>query len=955
MSTRAVLVVFLWLTACGTDPSANGKPGLHTGSPAPDSAVPEVDSAVDTADSGTEPDPDAPTPYCRSLDPDWASAYTSSLDAALAEIIDSRELLGDPRLYVDADGNCRRRDLPSIDEALPQLGRRLFFSSDLSGDRDVACATCHHPLLGGADALILPAGPGFEATAVGEDRVRGLTDISKVHNARNTPSIMNVALWDHRLMWDGRVEALDPEAGFNGDVGGISTPDGLSEAPNLVAAQALLPIQHPFEMAGGLADTTESGDALLEIIVARLEADPSWQAAFEAVCAADDPLPESWTTACTSVDLPLVTAAHLGEALAAYQRSLVFVDTPWSAYVQGDLDAIPEHAKVGALAFFRSPAEGGLNCGACHTGDFFTDEDLHSIASPQLGPGNPYGTGVSFVDLGRGELTGSPEDNRAFRTPSLLNVAHTAPYFHSGSVPSLFRAIFHYRDVQGSLDQTFGFSGEPLRQDPIWCRTALFADIPGCPSLYTVDATWDGDLSVGVDGELEDIGDTLNLSTDYVVLFLEALEDPRSGDAEALAPWIESGDDVPTPTESSDPWPQTCRSVIEWSQEMDLRVKGARWLGKGALLPGMTVNSGLRMSEVFGLGYWEMFGRRYELRSGVSREPTTVAAGVLALLTPAERAGLIAQWVEVDWDGTTRAWRTAREAVFEQMNTWRESDQSVDSAALAALLQTVWDADQQNTLAMVRGFGSAAATLSSEERAVRAHQLGRYLDGHFDELPPDIIGASSLALPDEVRLELAADGIDYSVAFADYVVSYATWMAGPDCTGAFDPRQDSGGQMAAYFGYSGWVSRAFFNLQTGSSEPLTPQKELAGLIESLENEAGSTQMATSLPALNAAQRSWTSAHQQLASTVRQLGEALAASGDVDDAERNVEQAVAAMAEAEARVLAVELDYLFHLRDTLSTEQMADLVGWIDCLESAETQALHDAGGFDGAGGGSCLP
>ncbi|PKF49328.1 cytochrome C peroxidase, partial [Enterovibrio nigricans] len=91
------------------------------------------------------------------------------------------------------------RTIPNINDPLPQLGKKLFFSKSLSGDLDVACASCHHPMLGGADALSMPIGVNaVQPQVMGAGRVDG-DDLPDV--PRNSPTIFNVALWDTSLFW----------------------------------------------------------------------------------------------------------------------------------------------------------------------------------------------------------------------------------------------------------------------------------------------------------------------------------------------------------------------------------------------------------------------------------------------------------------------------------------------------------------------------------------------------------------------------------------------------------------------------------------------------------------------------------------------------------------------------------------------------------------------------------
>lgn len=944
--------VALWGWGCRDDaPHRKSAPSTEDSAAPEDSDLPG-DSA-DTTDSGDTADTEEPAAelYCRSLDPTWADAYTDELDQPLAELIDIAGLLGDPTLYVDEDGGCRQRTLPDIADPLPQLGRALFFSLDLSGDGDVACATCHHPALGGADALSLPLGVGFEATLVGADRASGLTDVERIRTARNSPSVLNVALWDHRLMWDGRVEASDPEAGFNGERGGITVPGGTSDAPDLVAAQALMPIGHPDEMAGSLADGSEEA---VTVIVDRLAEDSHWQAAFAEACDSSF-LSEGWQTACDDPSLPLVEPPLLADALSAYQRSLVFVDSPWSAYVQGDLDAISDAAKQGALAFYRSPAEGGLNCGACHTGDFFTDEQLHAIAAPQIGPGNPIGTGTPGLDLGRAELSGSDDDAFAFRTPTLLNVSQSAPYFHAGSVPTLFRVVLHYRGVDDSLAQSFGFAGEPLRRAPAWCTAGPFAEIDDCEELYTADATHDGDLTDGVDGELEGIENSLDLSSDLMVLFLESLTDPRLNQPAALSPWIIDGATAPTPTATSNPWPDRCQVTVEWSQELDLRMKGMRWLVKRTRPAGMSLSTNVRPSTVFGREYWNLFGRRYAQITGLTRAPASTAAGVLALLTNEQQSALFTAYRDESWAPSQQTYRSQRDAVGALIDDWRDSGSAVEEPALLSAIQQLHIAESTSTLAIAQAYGEAWQPLSPSERDAHAAELRRFLGGDLSMLPAELSDPEldTLSLPDGVADTLSAYGLTYDNRLADFILSYATWTAGPDCVDAFVPRQDLEATASGWYGFASWVDSALFNLDNGIQEPATAQQELATLVASLEQDAGYTAMTTALVDTNIAKRTWLSALEETSAATRAVGEAVASG--TPPPETRLTDAYAALAVAEAALSSAELDYYFGLRDSLGAERLDDIEHWIDCLESPETQAMKNNGGFDALGGGSCLP
>jgi len=117
------------------------------------------------------------------------------------------------------------------------------------------------------------------------------------------------------------------------------------------------------------------------------------------------------------IDVDTVT-----RALGAFQRTLVSEDAPADHYARGQTDAVADMARAGAAVF-------GRDCASCHGGPDFTDDRFH-----RLEPVDPR-------DRGLGEVTGRRADDGRFRTPSLRNVAVSAPYFHDGRAPTLADAI----------------------------------------------------------------------------------------------------------------------------------------------------------------------------------------------------------------------------------------------------------------------------------------------------------------------------------------------------------------------------------------------------------------------------------------------------------------------------------------------------------------------------------
>ncbi|MBI4543227.1 MAG: cytochrome-c peroxidase, partial [Gemmatimonadetes bacterium] len=121
--------------------------------------------------------------------------------------------------------------MPAQNPALVELGGALTFDKILSGNRDIACATCHHPLTHGADGLSLSIGTG--GTGLGPSRTLGP---GRQFVPRNAPTLLNQGLRSQYLFWDGRVSGHG--AGPFTAPPEVRLPGGL---PNILAAQAMLP------------------------------------------------------------------------------------------------------------------------------------------------------------------------------------------------------------------------------------------------------------------------------------------------------------------------------------------------------------------------------------------------------------------------------------------------------------------------------------------------------------------------------------------------------------------------------------------------------------------------------------------------------------------------------------------------------------------------------------------
>jgi cytochrome c peroxidase len=457
-----------------------------------------------------------------------AACSTSPLDDELQAVIEQHQLTGDPGTG---------RELPNIEAPLPQLGMKLFYSKALGGTQDAACVSCHHPVLGGGDDLPLSIGVGADhpdLLGAGRSHPEG----PKV--PRNAPTTFNTAFWDECLFHDGRVESLGKTAGKNGDDGyGIRTPDSMmlgypdhDAGLNLVSSQARFPVVSEEEMrgfdfgtdVGNSAPTrNERARELLAQIVGGYgygrDALPKneWLAEFQSAFNSTEPAE------------PLITFENIAHAIGEYERSQVFVNTPWKAYVQGDTDAISPEAKRGALLFFNSTAAGGADCASCHSGDFFTDEGFYALAIPQIGAGRDSGI-YGDDDYGRYLETGLNADKYAFRTPTLLNVEVTGPYGHDGAYATLEEIVRHHLNPAQAV-ANYDFSV----LDP-GIRTANAAQYTQQALEQLQSNRANGIRTVqNIDLTDEQVADLL--------AFLRSLTDPCVKDRACLAPWIPDAND----------------------------------------------------------------------------------------------------------------------------------------------------------------------------------------------------------------------------------------------------------------------------------------------------------------------------------------------------------------------------------------------------------------------------
>jgi cytochrome c peroxidase len=201
---------------------------------------------------------------------------------------------------------------------------------------------------------------------------------------RNAPTLVNAAYMPLQF-WDGRAASLEEQAAF--------------------------PIANPVEMDQGH-----------DIWVSNLDADPSYKAAFQ-----------------KAFGPGRATIAKVENALASFERTLLSGDSAFDRYEYGGDKRALSPAAIRGLAVFLNPQKG--NCAACHTiGDkyaLFTDGKFHNTGAGVDGEGE-------LTDVGRFQETKKESDRGAFKTPTLRNVALSAPYMHDGSLKTLKDVVDFY-------------------------------------------------------------------------------------------------------------------------------------------------------------------------------------------------------------------------------------------------------------------------------------------------------------------------------------------------------------------------------------------------------------------------------------------------------------------------------------------------------------------------------
>jgi cytochrome c peroxidase len=335
-----------------------------------------------------------------------------------------------------------------LDPQLADLGRLLWFDTVGGLNGDNTCGGCHSPLTGFGDS---------QSIAIGIDN-NGVVGPRRTgpRNQRRTPMAINAAFFP-RLMWNSRFEALSGDP-FKNDRGFVfPRPEGttLSHFDHLLQAQAFIPPTERVEVAGFVFPGNH--DDIRREVLRRLNAIDAYRKLFA----------RSFVRAKLGAPIDF---DMFGGAIAEFEFTLIFANAPIDRYARGDLNALTDDQKQGAVLFF-----GRAQCVECHaisgqSNEMFSDFREHVVGVPQI---MPQESNVSFdgpganEDFGLEQISGNPADRYAFRTSPLRNVALQPAFFHNGAFTRLEDAIRHHLDVRASA----------RAYDPV--RAGVAADLRG--------------------------------------------------------------------------------------------------------------------------------------------------------------------------------------------------------------------------------------------------------------------------------------------------------------------------------------------------------------------------------------------------------------------------------------------------------------------------------------------
>ncbi|MDF1752548.1 MAG: cytochrome c peroxidase [Verrucomicrobiales bacterium] len=414
------------------------------------------------------------------------------------------------------------------------LGQALFFDPVLGGNRDVSCATCHHPSAATGDGRSRAVGTkayveggkrmpeGLRLVPVkGRDPVLVGFDLNRAAHPftpRNSPEIFNRgdSEWKN-MFWDGRIHEYEPGK-FAVNSMRLTKSEGLYQVrmpdntENLAAAQAMMPVLSNDEMRGTKGQTDSVG-AHNEVgqILGQNEHD-IWEALMKRLLSIEG-YRELFAKAYPDSDLESLNFAAAGNAIAAFEiSSFTLRDSPWDRFLEGDDTALTADQLAGAELFY-----GRAKCSSCHSGRLMTDQKMHNIGVIPIGPGPDRN---EEADYGVAHRSNADLDQKyAFRTPPLRNVELTFPYMHNGAYSTLEDTIRHHLNPVYALENYDVTQLEPEFRGAVHNDRHTIADVKKTMPMEMKIPTY-----------------LIDEEVDHLVAFLKALTSPAARNLDHTIP-----------------------------------------------------------------------------------------------------------------------------------------------------------------------------------------------------------------------------------------------------------------------------------------------------------------------------------------------------------------------------------------------------------------------------------
>ena len=283
-------------------------------------------------------------------------------------------------------------DKNPLTRAKIELGRQLYFDPRLSKDFSISCASCHDPEIGYAHTTRFGVGVGSQ------------------EGNRNSPTAYNRIL-SAAQFWDGRAESLEEQA-----KGPIANPIEMSNTHE-ACVECLNGIPGYVRQFSRIFDGGLNIDNAAKAI-----------ASFERALVTG---PAPWDVHQELASFEQNFAADIEDLEALKEEDRELYDEYMALKGASESSPISESAVRGGELFFSDKS----GCTACHLGANFTDEKYHNLG---------VGMEAAEPDLGRFVVSKQTADRGAFKTPTVRNVAMTAPYMHDGSQKTLEEVVEWY-------------------------------------------------------------------------------------------------------------------------------------------------------------------------------------------------------------------------------------------------------------------------------------------------------------------------------------------------------------------------------------------------------------------------------------------------------------------------------------------------------------------------------